>query len=127
MAESALHALLDDVEDSWSVRHEPLSLAGTRGACLPELNLLPGLAPCALATERAIVLGWDAASLRHALGETPSAQPQTATAARAEIDLSRLHEADRRLAALRPGDGAATHSVAMKIGDQPTMSTVLKK
>ena len=104
-AQAALDRLLTDVEASWPVRRAPLPVAGLPALCLPDLALLPELAPCGVATERALVLAWNAASLRHALAAQPGAVSAAAAAGRAVIDLERLREADLRLAAR--GDGAA--------------------
>lgn len=99
-ADAALDRLLTDVEASWPVRRARLPVAGLSAACLPGLALLPELAPCGVATERALVLAWNADSLRHALATGPGAEPLADAAGRAVLDLERLHRADLLLAAL---------------------------
>src|SRR5262249_62039452 len=66
-AAAATGAFLDEIEARWPVRRAPFSIGAFEGACLPELRLLPGLAPCFVATESALVVGWNAASVRKAL------------------------------------------------------------
>jgi hypothetical protein len=77
------------------------------GACLLDLRILPAFAPCYVATERALVLGWNPASLARALraevqdplaGEAPS---------RLWLRLDRIAEADQRLRAAR-GEAVAS-------------------
>lgn len=103
-AEVAVQRLLGDLETTWSLSHAPLRWDGAEGACLTQLRLLPELAPCVIATERALVFGWNLESLRQALDAERIPAAGTATAARAELDLVRLRAADLQLAALRGGD-----------------------
>jgi hypothetical protein len=103
-AETGMQRLLDELEQSWSLRHTPVAFsfaegAVARGACLPELKLLPELAPCAVTTDAALVLGWNAASLRHALDTGGAPEAALGFAGQAELDLSALERADLRLAA----------------------------
>ena len=67
-------------------------MGSAQGACLLDLALLPELAPCYVASERALVFGWNPDSLRRALA---------AGSRRAEagivVELARLPEADARL------------------------------
>lgn len=110
-ARVAADRFLDDVESTWPLRRQSRVFDGREGACLPDLNLLPQLAPCLVTTEGALVLGWNAGSLQHALergaggADASSAPVADAAPGRLEIDFSRLREADRSLAALH-GDGA---------------------
>jgi hypothetical protein len=113
-ARAAADRFLDDVESAWPLRRRAVVFDGREGACLPDLNLLPQLAPCLLASDGALLLGWNAGSLRHALdranaaGATPGSVAGARDApGRVEIDFARLGEADRSLAALH-GDGATS-------------------
>lgn len=90
VAVAGMERFLADVEAQWDVRRVPYTHEGRAGACLPGLQLLPTLAPCYVATERALVLAWDAASLEHAL--RGGARPAAAEVA---IDLDALPGADR--------------------------------
>lgn len=107
-AVSAMERFVSDLEAVWPVRRTELQLGAARGACLPDLRLLPELSPCYVATERALVLGWNPASLRRALDGAPAELPAGRGAAL--IDLARFREADARLAEAR--NGAAPHAVA---------------
>ena len=103
-AQAAAERLLDDVEQHWSVSRTPLpEPAGeATGACLLDLRLLPELAPCYATTEHALVFAWNLPSLRRALGHDGHEQVSDSASERAaghlEIDLTRLREADLRLA-----------------------------
>ncbi|MDX1502802.1 MAG: hypothetical protein R3325_10605 [Thermoanaerobaculia bacterium] len=95
-AEAAMSAFLTELESSWTLRRRAFSLAGGRGACLADLNVLPELEPCYLVTAGAVVLGWNASSLERAVA-APGDEPPPATS-EARIDLDLLAVADRRLA-----------------------------
>ncbi|MGH0032593.1 MAG: hypothetical protein ACQGVC_22605 [Myxococcota bacterium] len=108
-ARSASERFLDDVESRWPVHRQEASFHGQPGVCLPDLNLLPELAPCLVVGERALVLGWNGESLAHALAPGPLATPVVTNAAgRVEIDFARLAEADRELTALQ--QAGASHA-----------------
>jgi hypothetical protein len=96
VAEAAAARFLDEIEAAWPVRRTPFALGGAPGACLPELRLLPGLAPCYVATERALVVGWSEASLRKALDGSEPALPASGGLV---AELARLPAADARIAA----------------------------
>jgi hypothetical protein len=96
VAEAAAARFLDEIEAAWPLRRTPFALGDAAGACLPELRLLPGLAPCYVATGRALVLGWSAASLRKALDGSPAALP---AAGGLVAELALLPAADARLSA----------------------------
>ncbi len=96
-AAAAADRLIGDVEAHWSVSRTPLPPGGDPGACLLGLRLLPDLAPCYQATERALVLAWNPASLRHAL-EPGTSRSTNADPGRIELDLARLREVDLHLA-----------------------------
>jgi len=96
VAAAAAAAFLDEVEARWPLRRAPFALGAWEGACLPELRLLPGLAPCFVAAERALVVGWNAESVRKALdGSAAGISPAGGVVA----ELARLPQADARLAA----------------------------
>jgi len=96
VAEAAAARFLDELEAAWPVRRVPFALGDGTGACLPELRLLPGLAPCYVVTERSLVVGWSAASLRKALDGSASRLPASGGLV---AELARLPAADARIAA----------------------------
>jgi len=95
-AVAALEALLEQLGRSWPVHRSFFELTGARGACLLDLRILPGLAPCYVAGERTLVLGWNPASLRKALDGAPV---ELGDAGGLLVELARFAEADARLAA----------------------------
>jgi hypothetical protein len=97
-AVAAMEQFLSDLQESWPVRRSPFALGSAEGACLPDLNLLPDLAPCYLATESALVVGWNSASLRRALEFDEPAHDSPHPAAGLHVDLARFPEADARFA-----------------------------
>jgi hypothetical protein len=70
-AVAAIEGFITDLRATWSFHRAPFELAGEKGACLPELNLLPELAPCYLARDHELVVGWNEASVRAALAGAP--------------------------------------------------------
>jgi hypothetical protein len=110
-ARAAAERVLDDVESAGPLRRQRVEIAGREADCLPELRLLPELAPCLVARDDALVVGWNAASLRYALASSPhdahDARDESGevAAGRIEIDFDRLYgrypHADRSLAAQR--------------------------
>ena len=103
-AAAAIEAFVRELLAAWPVHRSFFSVGGATGACLLDLNVLPELAPCYVATERALVVGWNPASLRKALDGQPA--PPVAEAAGATVDFERIAEADARLAGrLSPGSG----------------------
>lgn len=97
-AVAAMERFISDLQESWPVRRTPLSIGRGEGACLPDLNLMPDLAPCYVATESALVVGWNVGSLERALamGDVAHAPPHPASGL--HIDLARFPEADARFA-----------------------------
>jgi hypothetical protein len=122
-AQAAAERFLDEIAARWRLRRAPFEADGRSGACLPDLHLLPELAPCYALAGDALVLGWNPQSLRHALASEaadPAAEPAAAGAAsrdaapddlalpaRLELDLAALRDADLRLAALAGGEARA--------------------
>jgi hypothetical protein len=104
-AEAAAARFLAELESAWALRRTPYAAAGAEGACLPDLHLLPELAPCYALTDGALVVGWNASSLNHAIGTEASAGPDGTVAggasARFDLDLAAVSAADARLAAAR--------------------------
>ena len=104
-AVAAIEAFIAKVRESWPVQRSAFSVGAASGACLLDLNLLPELAPCYVATERALVAGWNPASLRQALGgASGEAQAPTGLGGPGALflDLARVEEADSRLRARLP-------------------------
>lgn len=102
-AVTAAEQFLRDLEATWPVHRTPFALDGAEGACLLELNVLPALAPCFVATEKALVFGWNPASLATALHPAPP-MPSPPDAGRVVVDLASLGRVDARLAALLPAE-----------------------
>jgi len=96
----AAERFLSDLGEAWPVHRTPARFGSppVPGACLLDLNILPGFAPCYAATERALVVGWNPASVERAL---PSSAPAVDGPSRLTVRLDRLDEADRRLRATR--------------------------
>jgi hypothetical protein len=103
-ARMAVDRFLREIETAWPVQRSPFSASGVSGACLLQLRLLPDLAPCYVATDHALVIGWNAASVRKALLGAPGEEGEFAGVASADLD--RFVEADTRLASLAGDDGA---------------------
>jgi len=66
-ANKAMDAYVSYLESAWPVHRSPLRIGSATGACLADLNTAPDLAPCYVATDDALVVGWNAASLKTAL------------------------------------------------------------
>jgi hypothetical protein len=98
-AVAALERFVDRITSTWPVQRSDFALGAATGACLRDLNLLPELAPCYVATERALVIGWNAASLTPALTAESDGAPDNAHAAgSAVIDFERFAQADASFA-----------------------------
>jgi hypothetical protein len=106
---AAVEAFIQEIRGSWPVQRSAFSVGGASGACLLDLNLLPDLAPCYLATERALVVGWNPASVRKALGDG-SGETQAPVGLDAPgvlvLDLALVEQADARLRAQMPAGTA---------------------
>jgi hypothetical protein len=94
-AVAAMERFAADLRATWPVTRRAATLGGLEGACLEDLRILPELAPCYVASEQALLLGWNAASVTRALargaGPGPSAQGGLV------VYLDRFPEADARL------------------------------
>jgi hypothetical protein len=124
-AKLAVDEYLEQIHAQWDLDPAPYAEAGRAGACIPDLHLLPGLAPCYVLDRHALVIGYDDASVRVALGggasgeatagsggppagPSPSGAAEPAATSEATSDtgpsgwvlhLDRLPEADRLIAA----------------------------
>jgi hypothetical protein len=99
-AVAAMDSFVDDLEQTWPVKRSPFRIAGAEGACLLDLKLMPDLAPCYVATESQLVIGWNPASVRKASdGGTGAYHAESALDGRggAVVDLARFERADRIL------------------------------
>jgi hypothetical protein len=67
VAVAAMENFIGNLQESWPVARSFFRLDEAEGACLLDLAIMPGLAPCYVATERALIVGWNPASLRKAL------------------------------------------------------------
>jgi len=102
-AVAAMEGFLDELESAWPLRRSDFALGDARGACLLELKVMPDFAPCYVATRSALVLGWNAASIRKAIADapTPGAAADAAPSEHAlTVEIARIPEADARFAAL---------------------------
>jgi hypothetical protein len=95
-AEAAAALFLDEIESAWPVRRTPFALGDAAGACLAELRLLPGLAPCYLATADSFVVGWNESSVRKALDGSAAGLPASGGLV---AELASFPVADARIAA----------------------------
>ena len=120
-AVTAMEAFLAQIGETWPVERVPYEAAGQSGACLSALKVMPDLAPCYVATEHALVVGWNPLSIDLAL-RPPSASskagrgdaaagPGSAEASSLTVDLERFPETDRLLAA---GPGVAQPAAPLK-------------
>jgi hypothetical protein len=94
-AVAAMEAYVRELESAWPVHRTPFSVGSFAGACLPDLRLLPGLGPCYVATDTALVAGWNPSSVRRALAR--GAQGALDERGGLVIHLDRIRETDRRL------------------------------
>ena len=97
VAVAAMEAFVREVERTWPVHRSPFRVGECDGACLLDLRILPEFAPCYVATNRALVVGWNPTSIRLALAA--SAVPGDAPSSGVVVHLDRFGEADRRLRA----------------------------
>jgi len=98
VALAAIEHFVERIATTWSVRRSAFSHGSASGACLLEMNVLPELAPCYVATERALVIGWNAESVAAALPGRDENSPSAPDAgAVAELDLALFAEADNIL------------------------------
>jgi hypothetical protein len=102
-AVAAMEKFLGDLEATWPVRRRSFSAEGLEGACLPDLRILPELAPCYVAGADFLLVGWNPGSVHAAL--RPDVGPGPGDDGGLWLHLDRLPRAD---ALLR--EAAAPHS-----------------
>lgn len=105
-ARAAMERFLDEIAAAWSLRRTPFAVGASQGACLPDLQLVPELAPCYALADDALVLGWNASSLRHALASSAPAASEADPPARFDVDLAGLRAVDLQLASREGHAGA---------------------
>ncbi len=110
-AVSVMEKFLKDLQSSWPLRRSPFHLGGWDGACLTNLNVMPDLAPCYVATDKALLIGWNPKSLERATaavvgdggpvasraGSRVAANPAPANPAAGGQDAAAPGEGDSRL------------------------------
>ncbi len=96
-AVAAMEDFIGDLRESWPVARTFFRLGEAEGACLLDLAIMPSLAPCYVATERALVVGWNPASLRKALDGRSGERNGLGESSGAIIHLDRFANADRIL------------------------------
>jgi hypothetical protein len=96
-AVSAMEQFLQELQETWPVRRSAFRVGSSDGACLLDLRLLPELAPCYVATESSLVVGWNPASLRKALDGDRGEFAKLGRTGAALIALDRFGEADQIL------------------------------
>jgi hypothetical protein len=101
----AMEGFLSELRSAWPLHRSDFAIGSAQGACLLDLKLMPDFAPCYAATENALVIGWNAASVRKALADESRAgqrnePPQSAHAL--SLELARFPDADAHFAELEP-------------------------
>jgi len=98
LAVKAMERFVEDIAGTWSLRRVPFAVGDARGACFPRLNLLPELAPCYVATDEQIVVGWDPESVERALlGDPGESLGTLGRDGGLLLRMDRFDEADERL------------------------------
>jgi len=97
-AVAAMEEFIRELQESWPVARSFFRLGEAEGACLLDLAIMPGFAPCYVATERALVVGWNPASLRKALDGDIDAGDGLGKRSGAVVHLDRFANADRIMA-----------------------------
>ncbi len=91
-AVAAVEKFLREIQAAWPVRRSFFAVGEASGACLLDLAVLPELAPCYVAAEQALVIGWNPASVRKAL--EAAAPAELSGPGGAIVELARFAEAD---------------------------------
>lgn len=94
-AVEAVGTFIDELVAEWPIHDTVHVEAGHEGACLMDLNVLPELAPCYVATDDALVLGWNPQSLSLALA--PGSEVWSRPRDGAVLHADRLAVADSHL------------------------------
>jgi len=93
-AVAAMEELIEAIRTTWPVTRTEFSVDGAPGACLPDLRIMPGLAPCYVATDRALVVGWNSTSIERSLAD---GDDDLTSVGGVLVELSRIAEADTNL------------------------------
>jgi hypothetical protein len=101
-AVAAMEGFVSDLRSAWPVQRSDFAVGDASGACLLDLNLLPDLAPCYVATGEALVVGWNPISVRQALAASPGGASHPHPTQGLTVDLARFPDADARFARLTP-------------------------
>jgi hypothetical protein len=104
---AAMEGFINSLQESWPVQRTFFRLGSAEGACLLDLRLMPDLAPCYVATERALVIGWNPASLHKALDGSRAELEELGETGGAIFHLERFAEADRILSRALSIDSAS--------------------
>ncbi len=104
---TAMEDFITNLQASWPVARTYFRTSDAEGACLLDLRIMPGLAPCYVATDRALVVGWNPASVRKALDGVAAESDEFTKAGGAVIHLDRFADADRRLSSAQTAETAA--------------------
>ncbi len=101
---AAMEDFIRELQEAWPVARSFFRLGDAEGACLLDLAIMPGFAPCYVATERALVVGWNPASLRKALDGSSGEHGGLGKHGGAVIHLDRFASADRIMASALSGE-----------------------
>ena len=93
----AIEGFISSLQESWPVARSVFRVGSADGACLLDLRLMPDLAPCYVATERALVIGWNPASIHKALDGSGPEREDLSDRGGAVVHFDRFVEADRIL------------------------------
>lgn len=104
-AVAGMERFLEEVMQAWPVRMSPISVGDWPGVCLSNLQVMPDLLPCYVATDSALVVGWNPLSLERALAA--GRPPQGGEESRMLLHFDRFPLADQRLAAASGAAAAA--------------------
>ncbi len=102
-AVEAMESLIAEARTRWGVGRRAWRSGEAEGACLDDLNVLPELAPCYLATEKALIVGWNRRSVLLARGSRPA--PARGDGSELVLALDRFPAADRLLRDAYGGSG----------------------
>lgn len=106
---AAMERFVEDLQAAWPLRRSDFAVGAAEGACFLDLNILPDLAPCYVATKDALVVGWNPSSVRQALAEDEKAGGSRSALPPAggfTANLERFPDADALFAQLAPPDAS---------------------
>jgi hypothetical protein len=92
-AVQAMEEFISQLMNGWPIRRSPYSVSRWSGACISNLRVMPGLAPCYVATDRSLIIGWNPTSIEQALAQSTEDR-LSATASSALIAFDRIAKAD---------------------------------